>query len=154
MRYFRVMKIYISFLFICLSFSSSAQELFGAAGVSGSSNFSLGEFSVSTLSNTDNIITQGFQQTRLSAISIESTDLVSDLILFPNPSSEYVRLRWGANIESCTLIISDMFGRIISSGSYQRDENYYVGDLAGGEYFFRAVFNELDFKSFKVTIVK
>ena len=148
------MKTCILVIFIFLSFFSSAQELLGSAGASGTANFSLGEFSVSTLSNSSNHITQGFQQTKLSAVSIESTNLVSDLILFPNPTNEYVKLRWGVNIESCTLIISDMFGRIIRSSSYQRGENYYVGDLAGGEYFFRAVFNELDFKSFKVTIVK
>ena len=141
-------------LSLCLSVTSFAQELLGSAGVSGAANFSLGEFSVSTLSDSSSYITQGFQQTKLSAVSIESTDLVSDLILFPNPTNEYVKLRWGVNIESCTLIISDMFGRIIRRSSYQRGENYYVGDLAGGEYFFRAVFNELDFKSFKVTIVK
>ena len=148
------MKSHLTLLFICFSFFSSAQELLGSAGVSGSSNFSLGEFSVNTLFDPSNYITQGFQQTKLSAVSIESTELLSDLILFPNPTNEYVKLRWGVNIESCTLIISDMFGRIIRSSSYQRGENYYVGDLAGGEYFFRAVFNELDFKSFKVTIVK
>ena len=148
------MKINLFFFLICLSFSSSAQELLGSAGVSGSSNFSLGEFSVSTLSNSSNHITQGFQQTKLSAVSIESTNLVSDLILFPNPTNEYVKLRWGVNIESCTLIISDMFGKVIRNSPYKRGENYYVGDLAGGEYFLRAVFNELDFKSFKVTIVK
>ena len=148
------MRNFLAFLFICFSFSSSAQELLGSAGASGSSNFSLGEFSINTLSDSSNYLTQGFQQTKLSAVSIESTDLVSDLILFPNPTNEYVKLQWGVNIESCTLIISDMFGRIIRSSSYQRGENYYVGDLAGGEYFLRAVFNEVDFKSFKVTIVK
>ena len=145
-----------TFCVFLLGFSlcSSAQELLGSAGVSGSSNFSLGEFSVNTLSDSSNYITQGFQQTKLSAVSIESTDLVSDLILFPNPTNEYIKLQWGVNIESCTLIISDMFGKVIRNSPYKRGENYYVGDLAGGEYFLRAVFNELDFKSFKVTIVK
>ena len=148
------MRSFLVLISICLSFCSSAQELLGSAGASGSSNFSLGEFSVNTLSDSSNYITQGFQQTKLSAVSIESTELLSDLILFPNPTNEYVKLRWGVNIESCTLIISDMFGKVIRNSPYKRGENYYVGDLAGGEYFLRAVFNELDFKSFKVTIVK
>tara|TARA_B100001059_G_scaffold13036_1_gene10460 strand:- start:2256 stop:2702 length:447 start_codon:yes stop_codon:yes gene_type:complete len=148
------MRTFLAFLFICFSFSSSAQELLGSAGASGSSNFSLGEFSINTLSDSSNSLTQGFQQTKLSAVSIESTELLSDLILFPNPTNEYFKLQWGVDMESCTLIISDMFGKVIRNSPYKIGENYYVGDLAGGEYFLRAVFNEVDFKSFKVTIVK
>ena len=138
----------------CFSLSSSAQELLSSGGASTTSNFSLGEFSISTIQDSNNYLTQGFQQTTLSAVTIESTEMLSDLKLFPNPTNEFIRLDWGVNIESCTLTVSDVFGRVIKNKSYEKGKDFYVGDLPGGEYFVRAVFNETDFKSFKVTIVK
>ena len=87
----------ILILIICLSvYQLNAQQV-GLSLLSSSGDYfenenysiswSLGELAVETLSNTDNIITQGFQQTKLSTVGINENSLNNiHLTIYPNPA--------------------------------------------------------------------
>ncbi|MEW5845498.1 MAG: T9SS type A sorting domain-containing protein [Bacteroidota bacterium] len=57
-------------------------------------SWTLGEVAYTTLTSTDYILTQGFQQGNLFTTSVEKpTNPLNDIAIYPNPAKEFVKVR-------------------------------------------------------------
>lgn len=111
----------IIFLIILLVFQGKAQELSPSLlSTSGdfftngsySISWSLGEIAIETFTQLENILTQGFQQTRLTTTGIQEKPLQKNQIqLYPNPASDKLYISFNSDeVLSYHLEIFDLIG--------------------------------------------
>lgn len=87
-----------------------------AAGLSIS--WTLGEVAYATLSSTDYILTQGFQQGNLFTTSVDKpTNPINDITIYPNPAKDFIKVKIEiANIAGkATFELYDITGRKVIS---------------------------------------
>jgi hypothetical protein len=106
---------------------SRAQEIISNSGgyfenSNGSISMTIGEPIIETFSNGTNILTQGFQQSRLSAVSIfELEDSGISISIAPNPSSGYLRMN--VNLyKDLNYQLFDLNGKMIKEGNLYSNE--------------------------------
>lgn len=115
------MKKLISFFLILVVIQGNTQELapslLSTSGDFFSTNnysvsWSLGEIAIETFSQSGNIITQGFQQTRLTTTGIQENSVKKNAIqLYPNPASDKLFLNFNSyDVQSYQLEIFDLIG--------------------------------------------
>lgn len=97
-----------------------AQELVSAQGeslsnASGSIDFSIGELVISTESNANNTLTQGFHQTAWEFVSLEDHLPAFSMSIFPNPTSELLTIN-SAVYDGVSYKMYDKSGRIVLAG--------------------------------------
>ena len=91
--------------------AASGNYLFKAG--TGSLSFTLGENAVTTLISTNNVLTQGFQQSDTSKISfVTEKDMPVTMIIYPNPVSYFLTCKIN-NEQHCSFTIYDVAGRKI-----------------------------------------
>ncbi len=124
-----------------------AQEVIATAGnhhEAGdiSVSWTLGETIIETFKAGENILTQGFHQSKLTVVSIDEIDLPGyNITAFPNPASSYVTLKIEAeNYEKMSFRLYDFNGRLIErnriGGSYT---NISFEGLKPAAYFIRII---------------
>ena len=102
------MKKLICFFLIIVAFQGQAQEIqpsllstsgdFFSSG-SYSVSWSLGEIAIETFTQSENILTQGFQQSRLITTGIQKNTLQENQIqIYPNPASDKLYVRFNFDI--------------------------------------------------------
>lgn len=106
----------IMFMNCCIAFS---QQVIGTCGAylqssSGSLSCTSGEPVISTLSTTSGIITQGFQQTRLTVTAVENySNQGRSIVVYPNPIDEVLFVSLKDDADNSKLILYDLKGSIL-----------------------------------------
>jgi len=81
-------------------------------------SWTLGEVAYTTLSSTDYILTQGFQQGNLFTTSVDKLGITqNDITIYPNPARDYVKVKFEIPIASgkATFDLYDITGRKVIS---------------------------------------
>ncbi|MGE0077570.1 MAG: T9SS type A sorting domain-containing protein [Bacteroidales bacterium] len=126
------------------------------AGVSMS--WTLGEVAYTTLSSSEYIITQGFQQGDLFSTDVEKPDLPkSDIKVYPNPASVDVFIEISSSTAkgNATAELFDITGRMVDSKVINLEDNtpckLTVSSLKSGIYLVKITFdNSKSSKVFKL----
>jgi hypothetical protein len=119
----------------------------------GSVSWGLGETVIQTFSTENAIITQGFQQTRLTITSVsEMPGLSFSVTAYPNPTHNFVNLKVEReNVEDIKYDIYDLNGRVVLKGIMESNPaQINFSDLRPGVYIIRLTENNKELKSFKV----
>jgi len=145
-------------LLAAITLNANAQEAVVSSGnyhenANGSISWGLGETVIQTLVNENAIITQGFQQTRLTITSVnEMPDLTFAISAYPNPTHNFVNLKVEReNIEGIKYDVYDLNGRTVLKGLMQSNPaQINFSDLRPGVYIIRLSENNKELKTFKV----
>lgn len=143
MKYIQLMVINI-----CLASSLFAQSIepsvIGSAGdfYSNSSaqlSFTFGEMITETVTSANNIITQGFQQPEATNVGIyESEFHQSDLVIYPNPTRNFITLDFKNSNYSGEYQIFDVTGKLLSQSTvYQNLTVINMASFTEGVYFLK-----------------
>ena len=125
------MKTFLLFLFIILYCPGLlGQQVVATAGGTlensyGSISYTIVETVAQTLSKNDKILTQGFHQTNLvvSAL-IELKDLGYTISAFPNPTTDFVKLKISKEIvNGMQYLLFDLTGRLVSQKKDRNQRN-------------------------------
>ena len=116
------MKYLVIVIIISLADSMvSAQEVVSSNGDSKSAagvevSWTIGEAVIATMIGSTNTLTQGFQQTRLAVTAV--TDLLYpglEIKVFPNPTQEFITIRFSEYIEDTRYSLYDLRGKLIEN---------------------------------------
>ncbi|OFX43163.1 MAG: hypothetical protein A2046_03040 [Bacteroidetes bacterium GWA2_30_7] len=159
--------IIVAILFVCTYAKSQTivQDVISSGGGyydNGNSKLSvtIGETFTDTYSNSNNTITQGFQQSDYNITSIEETAKEGiSATVFPNPTTNKINLKFEQKTdESISYVLSDYSGKIIKNYDIIKDETVIEIDfskLSSGIYFLKVFNKNGDFqKTFKVEKLK
>ena len=131
----------IVFLFLLFGQIAFAQEVVSSAGttqqVAGYEvSWTLGESVIQTFTSGSDILTQGFHQTKLVVTAIdEPSRLVSELKVYPNPTSDYVMIHFNSELKDKHYSLYDITGKMIRLNSIsETDTQIDVSTLASGTY--------------------
>lgn len=128
--------------------SSGSYSKNGSVSIS----WSLGELAIHTLKTNENIITQGFQQTKLTVTSIDEIPGIRMIVsAFPNPVQENVNLKVDGEIVNLKYVVYDLNGRMLRQGAF--DSNPMVVpfyEFKSGLYFIRIVKGGAEIQTFKI----
>lgn len=99
----------------------SAQEVVSSNGDTKSAaghevSWTVGEAVIETLIGSTNTLTQGFHQSRLTVTAV--TDLLYpgiEIKVFPNPTQEFITIRFSEYIEDTRYSIYDLRGKLIEN---------------------------------------
>jgi hypothetical protein len=111
----------------CLSFPLLSQEVISVSGdyfenTNGSLSVTIGESITETFTTSSNILTQGFQQSRFTVVSVfEFKDSGITINVAPNPTSEYIRL-YIDHYQDLSFQLCDLYGKIINENLLLSDE--------------------------------
>ncbi len=137
--------------------TAKAQQVIAAGGnhheAGGTSiSWTLGETVIETFKADENIITQGFHQSKLTVVSIEEIDALDyKITAFPNPTTSNIMLNVEAeDYENMSFRLYDFNGRLVEQNRID-GENTKVSleGLKSGIYFIRIIMD-----SEKLTTVK
>jgi len=124
-----------------LVFILHAQEVVSSAGETQQVgdfelNWTLGEPVIETFISGSDILTQGFHQTKLIITAIDKPSiLVSELKVYPNPTSDYVMIHLISELQDKQYSLYDMTGKMIRLNAIsETDTRIDVSTLASGTY--------------------
>lgn len=144
MRQFNILIFLLFGLTYNLHGQSISPQVFGSAGnyyaVGASSlSFTIGESLTTTLTNSNNKITQGFQQPSYMATGItEVAKPTYDLSIFPNPVSNVISIINNGNAfqANAYILLIDVLGRkLIEQQLNSKQTLIDIQQLAAGTYF-------------------
>jgi len=129
---------------IAMQVVASAGGYFESSSAGVSLSWTLGEVAYTTLTSTDYIITQGFQQGNLFSTDVEKPNLPnSDIKIYPNPATVevYIAISTSNLRGNATVDFYDITGRNVSSTVVTLEDNapsrLSVVDLMSGIYLIR-----------------
>ncbi|MDY0159711.1 MAG: T9SS type A sorting domain-containing protein [Bacteroidales bacterium] len=151
---------YISLIFsvFCLINICYSQEILSSGGgfdynINGSISYTIGEPITETLISNNKILTQGFQQSRISITAIENIEFENiDISIYPNPTDSYIYI----SIESDTYykfayILIDINGKIILQEQFNNNfKDINIKSLPQGAYILKIEFDKSLFKTYKI----
>lgn len=144
------------FLIICLMHFAHAQELISSSGDYSESgdasiSWSIGEPLVETYETGDNILTQGFHQTKLTITGIfEYPDSEIEVDVYPNPVSNYIFLDC-KKYRDISYSLLDLNGRHILTNTPISDKTRIsLNDLPPATYLLHVRDNEKKIKTYKI----
>ncbi len=161
-------KIFILFFAFSISFNvfsqSAEPKVFGTGGnfyknANYSLSWTIGETVIKTVTSTNNILTQGFQQPcySLSAIK-ENVNSAIEILAYPNPASEFINLEIKSqnknyNIE---LEIIDIAGKtVITQKLKNKISKVNLSRLAKGTYLLKLFAEDIgEIKVYKIQKIK
>jgi len=100
-------------------------------------DISIGQLAFTTLTGSNFILTQGFQQANKFSTTATHQIEITDLTSWPNPVNNHININTGLNTKNSILNwkIIDMQGRIVRTGSAENEEfQLDVSDLHAGFY--------------------
>jgi protease II len=124
-----------------IHFNINAQEVIATSGdffqnANGSLSWTLGEPVIETFTAGSNVLTQGFQQSRYSSLSIfeiENTDI--SISIAPNPTSDNIVLNINM-FEDIDYGLYDFTGRLLKTSKvYAEETDISMSDLSYSSYF-------------------
>jgi len=153
-----ILKLLIFSWFFYFGTPVKAQQLVSTSGdyyqnSTGSLSVSVGELAIETFSNTNNILTQGFQQTNLVSVSIkELPDMGYQISVYPNPVLDFVVLKIPSeNIVGKQYKLYDMNGKVLEIKLIEETETEIsFSKLAPATYFIKVVEGVDELKTFKI----
>ena len=127
------------FSFNCMYSQSISPEVYSSSGgyytgASATLSWTIGEPVIETVSNTNNIITQGFHQTNYEVTSVsDNPDLGFNISVFPNPVSNTLQISISSLVDNSTLKIElmDIMGKTLIK---ERLSTPPLGGTGGGFY--------------------
>jgi len=137
-------------------FQTAAQEVISSGGDyynngTVSLSWTLGEPVTETITDGTNILTQGFQQSKLSATEIFNINSDNfNISLFPNPTQNFINLKT-SDFENLSYNISDINGKLLKEGKLiSESTEISVKKLPAAVYFFTIFDNKQIIKIFQV----
>jgi len=134
--------LFLSFFIFLATFESKAQEVIASGGdyfenSSVSISWTLGEPVTETITDGTNILTQGFQQSKLTTTEIFNINTEKfDINLFPNPTLNIINIQT-SDFENLTYNISDTNGKLLKEGKLiSENTEIFVNKLPAAVYFF------------------
>lgn len=108
-------------------------------GVNSSLSWTLGECVIETDSSTNNILTQGFQQSQYLITTIEEYSKVAvPVSIYPNPTKDILNIHLDlSDKKELRLEMLDASGKLIHSELYHGDLKLNLSDYTSSEYFIR-----------------
>ena len=99
----------------------SAQEVVSSNGDTQSAagyevSWTVGEAIISTMIGSTNTLTQGFHQTKITVTAV--SDLLYpgvEIKVFPNPTQEFITIRFSEYIEDTRYVLYDLRGKLIEN---------------------------------------
>jgi hypothetical protein len=145
-------------LMLLVSGAAKAQQVIASSGetlqnTSGTLSFTLGELVIDTKTNSNGILTQGFQQTKITITAIN--DLYKNdisITVYPNPTTSKVTL----NIEKCkpgkyAYVLYNNTGKLLLKENINNNEALISFDpYAPAFYIIKIQCNGKDVKSVKI----
>ncbi len=145
-----------SLFFFFISSGTKAQQVISAGGdyyenSSVSISWTLGEPVTETISDGTTILTQGFQQTHLSASEIFSINSDNfNISLFPNPTQDFITLKI-SDLKNLNYNISDINGKLLDEGKIiSQNTEISVIRLPSAVYFLKIFDNEEIIKIYRI----
>ena len=133
---------FLLFIFIVVSNIAVAQvssrDILTTSGgtytqINGTMSFSIGEIAIETASATDNKLTQGFQQGNYTILSISDEKISPSISIYPNPTSNSVKVEFAESINSVKLY--DMTGNLLIDKKLNAtSETFDLSSFATGVY--------------------
>ena len=145
-------------LLLCVLHVQGQQQVVSSAGnfnanASGSISWTLGELAVETLTTAGNILTQGFQQSRLTVVGIGDIPALDfEIVVFPNPARDHLIIRTDKEQhENLYYQLYDLSGRIILQDRIRETETTIpVNHLRSAVYLLRIIEGSRQVRAFKV----
>jgi hypothetical protein len=137
----------------CLSISGG-----NAYGESGSACFTVGQvFYTSNLAANGQVsqgVQQGYEIEVISAVE-NIGDIILECTVFPNPTTDYLRLTINAAVlqyaQSCSYQLCDINGKIIAFETVSESETFIqMSTLLSGIYFIKVIAVNKNIKTFKI----
>ncbi len=154
MRCKKILTVLLSFWSMVLF--AQQQEVISSAGASfenssGSISFTIGECISSTLTSTDIILTQGFQQSNLVLIdNLSIGPLGIEIVAYPNPAKEFVILKIDKS-QDFSFVLCDLTGRIIEKKDVVKSETEInLNYLDPSVYILKILKDNEEVKTFKI----
>ena len=149
---------FIIVLLLCALHVQCQQQVVSSAGnfhsnASGSISWTLGELAVETLTTAGNILTQGFQQSRLTVVGIGDIPALDfEIVVFPNPASDHLIIRTDKEQhENLYYQLYDLTGKLIVQDRIRETETTIaVNHLRAAVYLLRIIEGNRQVRSFKV----
>jgi hypothetical protein len=115
-------------------------------------SWSLGEVVTQTLKAGDYIITQGFQQSKLTLTSVfERPGYISLVNAYPNPTSDFIYLDVDGEVKDLSFAVYDMNGKLLASGKFEENPTRVsFANFGSGIYFVRITKGNLEVNTLKV----
>jgi hypothetical protein len=153
-----VLKLLVISWLVCFGSVIQAQQLVSTAGDffqnnSGSLSFSIGELAIETFSTASIILTQGFHQTNLVAVSIkEMPGLDYEITVYPNPVQDFVTLKIPKEkLVGKQFKLYDTNGKLLQIKLIEATETEIsFSKLAPATYFLKVGEGEKEIKTFKM----
>lgn len=123
----------------------------------GSISWTIGEPVTETFTDAgnNNILTQGFQQSRYDIVVVNSISKEIKIALFPNPASEFLNLEWDlADSKNVQIEINDALGRTLVQQSFSESKSakqFNISGFPAAQYFVRILSDKKVLKTYKVT---
>jgi hypothetical protein len=148
----------IIIMLLCALHVQGQQQVVSSAGnfhanASGSISWTLGELAVETLSTANNILTQGFQQSRLTVTGMGDIAILDyEIVVFPNPASDHIIIRTDKEQhENLHYQLYDLSGKIILQNKILETETTIpVNHLKSAVYLLRIIEGNRQVRAFKV----
>ena len=120
---------------------------------SGSISYTIGELTISTLSDGNNTITQGFQQTQIIITAINDPEDPSiRIVAYPNPTYDQVTLRFeNDGFDNAEFSLFDLHGKLILIEKFRGNEvNIDFEKYDPGLYLIKVMVNGKLLRTFKI----
>lgn len=149
---------FIIILLLCALHVQGQQQVISSAGnfhsaASGSISWTLGELAIETLTTAGNILTQGFQQSRLTVTGIgDIPTLDYEIVVYPNPASDHLIIRTDKEQhENLYYHLYDLSGKIVLQDKILESETTItVNHLKSAVYLLRIIDGTRQVRAFKV----
>lgn len=150
------MKSFSVLMLFLLSINLIAQEIVTTTGgynqsPAGSFTYTIGEPAVETYTNSSAIITQGFNQTKLTVTEVSSlSNLTLEVSVYPNPAQEFLIIKTNAFID-LNYQLFDASGRlIIMNDINELETSINFNTISTGVYFIKLFKYNKEIKIFKI----
>jgi hypothetical protein len=106
-------------------------------------SFTLGETVTPTIANDSNTLTQGFHQTKLTVVGLEELLESIGMLVFPNPTSDFITIELNDDPTNYEVIMLDATGKLVSSSPVRnKTEQIDMRHLAAGSYYLNIINKE------------
>jgi hypothetical protein len=123
------------------------------SGTSNSLSWTLGEGVIETFTGTNVILTQGFQQSKLTITAIKEVPGNSlEISAYPNPTADFVTLKITTeSVKNFKYMLYDLYGKLLAEQKLVNSETKIpFNNLASGTYLLKLINNNQDLKVFKI----
>lgn len=151
-------KLIFTVALFTMVFTGIAQQNIASTGAYFENNqfsvsYGVGELAIETFSSGDYILTQGFQQSRLSVTDIDGEGSSTEsFTVYPNPTSDYVHVNFkDADKDQYTYQIVDMAGKMTDQQNIA-NQNMRVSfvERKAGVYFLQILSKDKPIKTYKI----